>query len=326
MRRFIFVALAVAVVLTLGGSMAQAGGREPGSLLVYPLYDSRPGVLTMITVTNTHPTEGVWVEYRYIRGDNCFKTDRTEFLTPNDTITVVAGIHNPDQNQGYLYVYAKEDRPSNSAAIVFNWLVGEASSFNGIQLIDSTYNAFSFAGIGAPGSHTDKDGDEWLDLDNAEYEAAADYYIQPRFFGQADGVNPGFVSEIVLINLTGGSQFTAEIDFSIYNDNEEPSSATWSFTCWDRKQLLQISGAFSATNLKYRNNQDEIVGFPVLEAGWFMIDGIAANSDCDEIEDPAILHMLIEHTGRAFGGAELPFESVGKQTNGDLLPRGCFGE
>ncbi|MEW6742919.1 MAG: hypothetical protein AB1486_09180 [Planctomycetota bacterium] len=326
MKRVLFVCLAAAVVLTLSGSMAQAGGREPGSLLVYPLYDSRPAILTLITVTNTNPTEGVWVEYRYIRGDNCFKSDRTEFLTPNDTLTVVAGVHNPDHNQGYLYVYAKADRPSGSDAIVFNWLVGEASSFDGINVLETTYNAFSFFGIGPDGALTDKDKDEWLDLDGVEYEPAADYYIQPRFIGQADGVNPGFLSEIVLINLTGGTQFTADINFDIFNDNEEPLSATWSFTCWNRLPLLAISGAFSATALKYKNNPDEIVGFPALESGWFMIQGIIANSDCDEIEDPAILHMLIETTGRNFAGAELPFESIDKQTNGDLLPRGCFGE
>lgn len=326
MKKVIFVCLAAAVVLTLGGSMAQAGGREPGSLLVYPLYDSRPGILTLITVTNTNSTDGVWVEYRYIKGENCFKSDRTEYLTPNDTLTVVAGFHNPDQNQGYLYVYAKAERPSGSDAIVFNWLVGEASSFDGIKTLETTYNAFAFAGVGAQGATTDKDGDEWLDLDNVEYEPAADYYIQPRFIGQADGRSVGFISELVLINLTGGTQFSADINFDIFNDNEEPLSATWTFKCWDRKRLLDISGAFSATALKYKDNDDEVYGLEELETGWFMIDGIVANSDCDSIDDPAILHMLIEHTGKNFAGAELPFESVEKQTNGDLLPRGCFGE
>jgi hypothetical protein len=280
----------------------------------------------LITVTNTNPSVGVWVEYRYINGDTCFKSDQTEFLTPYDTITVVASAHNFDRNEGYLYVYAKQGRNSGDPPIVHNWLVGQASAFNGITVMEYSYNAFAYVGIGADGDLTDKDTDNILDMNGAEYEMAPDYTIQPRFFGQADGINPGFLSEIVLINLTGGTAFTAEINFAVYNDNEDPSSATWAFDCWARLPLLAISGAFSATNLKYNDDDDEIIGFPALESGWFKLEGIVANSDCTDELDPAILHMLIETTTTAFAGADLPFESLAKQDNGDLLPRGCFGD
>lgn len=325
MKKLVFILLAAAVILPVVGTVAQAGGREPGSLLVFPLYDSRAGMATLITVTNTHPSQDVWVEYRYIDGRDCSKSDRSEWLSPRDTLTVIAGTHNFDQNQGFVYVYAKADI-TDPSPIVHNWLVGQASAIDGIRVLEASYNAYAFNGIGHDGDLTDIDGDEILDMDGAEYEMAADFYIQPRFVGQADRNYPGFLSDIVLINLTGGKAFTAEINFDIWNDNEAKSSATWEFTCWDRKTLMEISGAFSATNMKYQDDDDEIIGFPELEAGWFEVHGIVANSDCDSIDDPAILHLLTETTGKHFAGADLPFESAEKQDNGDLLPRGCFGD
>ncbi|MEW6742916.1 MAG: hypothetical protein AB1486_09165 [Planctomycetota bacterium] len=323
--------VAASAMLAVASLNALADGRHPGSLLVYPIYDSSPGVATIITVTNTNEDQSynpatklamgtVDVEYKYIDAMTCQEFNRTERLTPNDTLTVLASHHNASSSLGYLYVYAKH--PKSGLPISWNWLIGHVVSFDGIEVLEYGVNPWSFAAIPADGELTDLDGDGIRDLDGKEYEMAPDTLLYPRFFGQSAQL---FISHLVLINLTGGSKFRATADLLIYNDNEQVFSAEMEFTCWTARLLAKISGAFTDEFLKSTNHDpDEITGLEFIESGWFRVDGGIASSSMASIDDPALIGCLLEFVG-PFGSADLPFEE-GTQANGDLLPRSVFGD
>lgn len=330
MRKVALVSLAAVAVFALGSTSALADGRNPGSLLVFPVFDSASGIATVVTVTNTNSDFSfneqtglangtVDVEYIYIDGETCQEFNRVERLTPNDTISVVVGNHNAQMTIGYLYVFAKHTQTGQP--ITHNWLIGNEISVNGIDTFEFGVNPWVYNGVPDNGEITDLDGDGNLDLDGVEYEESPANLLFPRFFGQSGA----FASELIMINLTGGTQFLASVDFLIYNDNEYQFSAEYEFFCWARVPLLNISGAFGQAFLESTDDdEDELVGLPAIDTGWFRLDGAVASSTAVTLDDPAVLAVLIE-TVAAFAASDLPFE-LGKQDNGDLLPRSVHGD
>jgi len=319
--------------------------REAASLLVFPEFDNNRGSATVLTVTNV-AEEGadIDVEFVYIDGDTCEEFNRTETLTPNDTLTVLTRAHNPEMERGFVYVFAKD--PQTGEAIVSNTLIGQAfviSSGNGCKdcnpdtgaagggfgnAIEYGLNAFGFKGVGEPGTPTDVDLDGLLDLDDIEYQQAPEEIHVPRFFGQslAEGPRGNVYDVLVLVSLTGGARFQTTLDFLVYNDNEEVFSTEHNFECWDRVPLWAISGVFDSSFLRDYTNHDmgEMLGAPTVETGWMRIDGALASSTLTSIADPAFLAVLVEYTGSR-GGADLPFELC-TQPGGVLLPRTLTGE
>lgn len=321
-------------------STAMADGRNPGSLLLFPEFDNRTLNVTLLTVTNTNsdftPTGlngfngSVRVEFIYIGkyspGGNeltCLEFNREHLLTPNDTITLLTSSHNPGQEQGFVYAFAKN--PVTGQAIVFNHLIGNVITLNGLFSLDYSMNPVSFLGIGSgAGTPTDVDGDGRRDLDGVEYENVTDEIYIPRFLGQGGS----FASELILVGLAGGRAFDTIVNFLIYNDNEEVFSAQHLFRCWDRVSLGTINGAFNQSFLVNTNqNQQEIIGANTRESGWFRVFGATAFSTAEQIVDPAIYAVLIEIIG-THGAADLPFESpaINEPRNGSLFPTGPFGD
>jgi streptogramin lyase len=313
------------------------GHPNPGSLLVFPEFDNRSNSVTMLAVTNVNEDHGfespglengtvdvefVYIQHRGVYGEllDCIEFNRTHRLTPNDTLAVLTRFHNPQASQGYVYVFAKD--PTSHEAIVHNSLIGNTFVFSGIDAIDYSYNPFVYLGVGDEGSTTDDDGDGIRDLNGFEYCPSSDETLIPRFLGQRAGIQ----SDLVVINLTGGPQFTALIDFLIYNDNEEVFSSQLNVRCWDKRPLLSISNSFSQNFLALATNDapNEIFGASSVESGWFRMNGRSASSGVFTIQDPAFLAVLIENVS-GFAGASLPFE-IGQQDNGDLLPDGPFGD
>jgi hypothetical protein len=323
-------------VAALGlASSAMANGRNPGSLLLFPEFDNRVANLTLLTVTNTNDDttpDGLLqagttrVEFIYIGKYgpggvvlDCLEFNRTHVLTPNDTLSVITSAHNPQQEQGYVYVFAKDK--FSGVPTVFNHLIGNELTIMGIEALDYSINPVAFNGIGN-GTVTDLDGDGNRDLDGVEYEAVPEEILVPRFLGQGGA----YASELILIGLSGGSAFTTIVNFWIYNDNEEAISAQYSFRCWDRVPLLGISGAFGEDYLDSTNNAaNEILGANGRESGWFRVYGLTAFSSAEQIQDPAVYAVLVEKIA-GHGASDLPFESVELQDNGSLLPRGIFGD
>ncbi len=302
-------------------AFASAGAPEAGSLLLYPCFDSNRGSLTLLTVTNTNAdftqvgqlyAGTVDVEFVYINKHDCQEFNRTRRLTPNDTLTVTAALDNPNQREGYAYVFAKS--PLTGAAISWNWLIG-------ISQVDSAagtavdINPYVFKAVGAQGAATDVNSDGLRNLDGVEYEAAPDRLLVPRFLGQGPAE-----STLVLINLTGAARFTAVVDFLIYNDNEEVFSAQYDFQCWKKCDLDHINGAFTQSFLSTtgHNPLESVNG---IETGWFRINGNLAYSSADSESNPAILAALFERYVGSTG--ELPF-TQGTQTNGELVSQSVF--
>lgn len=342
-------ALAAFAGITALSSLASAGVQTPGSLIVFPVFDNRLyngslRNLTLLSVTNTHPSESVEVHFVYRNGVNCLQTDRFELLTANDTFSAITAFHNPNQEQGYCYVYARN--PVTHAAIKFDHLTAVQMDLRGdLEEVDDAsfeFTPFVFKAAGqrrlSQGMPTDVDGDGLRDLNGSEYETVSDVLYFPRFFGQSTAMNglmPQFKSDLVLINLTGGKLFDAIVHFEIFNDNEVPTSAEYMFRCWARVPLAGDNGINNAFNDDYlRNSTDNDPqeafgapsGFP--ETGWFSIDGVTADSTAASFGDPAILGVLIENDRgqNRSGGAVMPFGSVLAQDNGDLLSLGLLGD
>lgn len=321
--------------------------RRPGSLLLYPEFDSRPGDLTVLTVTNTNCdftgnpfTENVNVEFIYINHEDCLEFNATVTMTPCDTLTLLVHAMNPNMEQGYVYAFAKS--VTTGEPIVHNYLIGQLLVVNGLESFEYSVNAIPFEGIG-DGVITDLDDDGIKDLDGVEYDEAPDEILIPRFLGQTYSPNKqhpsgvgrgggggpgprGVHSELILLNLSGGTAFTTTIDFLIYNDNEEVFSSEYTFDCWAKPYLLDISGLFANEFLKTSTNHDpeEILGANYLESGWFKMNGAIAQSTQRVITDPAFYAVLVERIG-PYAAADLPFELC-SQNNGDLLPRSLLGD
>jgi hypothetical protein len=326
---FAKLSLAGAACLALGLSARAGGSGEAGSLLVFTNFDNSRDDLTLITVTNTSDDQvngSVNVEFVYINGENCQEFNRTRTLTPNDEVSVLTANDNPNEHKGYVYVFAKSK--TTGAAIKFDHLIGSELVLEGggdepdFLLAPWVFKAGAAL---AEGANTDLNGNGLRDLDGNEYQEAPDTLLVPRFIGH--GGPQSADEDLVLINLTGGADFTAVVDFLVYNDNEEVFSAQYSFQCWAKVDLIDISAVFEndflvTTNVAhpgtfpYNANQNQ--------TGWFRINGDTAFSTAAQFSDPAILASQVESLHTNLGGGMLPF-TAGLQSNGSLLSHNLLG-
>jgi len=303
-------------------SEAMADGRNPGSLLLYPEFDNRMGTVTVLTVTNTAVSVGdIQVEFVYIgrygssgQDIDCEEFNRTEILIDNDTLTLLTEVHNPQQEQGFVYAFA---RAGVGNPIVHNWLIGNVMTVDGLEAFEFSVNPVVYEGFTG-----DANDNGLRDLDGNEYEESADEILIPRFLGQ-DALRQ---SELILLGLTGGARFDTTVDFLIYNDNEEVFSSEYTFRCWDRVLLEDISGLFDNDFLATWTNDDpdELLGAPTIETGWIRMNGALASSTTTTITNPAVYAVLVEKIGNR-GAADLPFET-GLNDKGKLFARSNDGQ
>lgn len=311
--------------------LEETNRRRPGALLLYPEFDSREGILTMVTVTNTltsYLAGTVDTEFVYRREGDCLEFNRSETLTPGDTISLIVGSHVPNAVRGFLYVVAR--CPETGEPIAYNGLIGQYIVFNGMKAFSYSVNAVAFEGIGSnpsPGcpqyARTDVDNDGIRDLNGIEYTRAPDQLVVPRFMGQSANVR----SELVLLGLSGGAAFSTTVELLVFNDNEELFLRTHTFDCWTRVALEDISGVFLNEYLLSQTMHDiqEIVGAAGRKTGWILIDGLVAESSERTIVDPAVYAVLVECTVGGRCVADLPFELC-EQSNGDLFPTTPAGD
>ena len=127
------------------------------------------------------------------------------------------------------------------------------------------------------------------------------------------------------MGLSGGTEFDTNVEFLVYNDNEEAFSTEFTFRSWEKVSLLDISGIFNQDFLRDFTGHDpaEVMGSRDLEAGWFRMTGRVANSADASIQDPAVYGFLLERGGGA-GAADLPFENGSRV--GHLLPDSPSGD
>ncbi len=319
-----------------------ADGLEPGSVLIFPFHRTRfvggPTFFTAVAVTNTNltpasPLNGLGgstnAHYEYVNVVpnpqnqhlplDCAIADRIEFLTPADTRVVLTNCDNGVvEAEGYLVVSATN--PNTFADDwSHNYLVGSelvVSSNAGLWYL----NAIPFKSPKADQAATDMDFDEQLDFDGIEYEGIPDELILDSFVAALD-------SSIVLINLSGGNAFTANVRFDVFNDNERALSATLAFRCWTEARLIEISQVFHPTFLELNtvndpteldincDNDDD------LETGWARIRGLNHSSSVESCPDAALLGALQAGPIIKLGARRL-WESKAKQFDGDFLKTG----
>lgn len=323
-----------------------ADGRTPGSVLVYPIHRSAFGgvgsggapFFTFISVTNTNlqpitPVNGLGgstnIHWDYVNvtpgstqtTNTCSVVDVVEFLTPADTRTVLTNCHNASAGQeGYLVISA-EDPNAFSVAWSHNYLVGSELVVGGTGGIYSV-NAIAFDALAEAGAATDADLDDQLDFDGVEYEGIADNLYLDVFFALSG-------SSLTLINMTGGFNHVANVQFDIWNDNEQALSATLAFNCWIEEPLDQISVVFNGQYL-FQNTLHDLTELDIncdqigdIETGWARIRGANASSSVESIPNPALLGALTAGPSKpSIDGGHLLWESKNKQFNGDFFKTG----
>ncbi len=274
--RLIKALLAVTAVAFAFGPVAQAEGRNPGSVLIYPIYDSQPGSGTVISITNVKndPTFNanqnlngvVDVHFIYIDGEYWTEFNRFERLTPNDTFTCLSNVHNPNSEVGFLYAIALD--PSTQQPVSHNHLIGDEIVADGSGNWLYGFDAIAFKCLAAEGDAGDANGNELIDLDGVEYEAVADEMLISSFIAD-DVVTP----MLVLVSLIPDDNFETRLDFAIYNNNEFEFSAEHAFRCFDVVDLIDIDESFGDSFLGDTNVDTTPNGLALGTTGWARIDG-----------------------------------------------------
>jgi hypothetical protein len=324
-----------------GGCVCDQGidYRRPGSLLLFPEFDARQGMYTLITVTNTDcmysdggaTSDGgdVDVHFVYYREDDCQEVvDTRETLTSCDTLTLLAGEHVPGNDRGFMVAYAVDGdngTRNHPLGVPISWdhLIGNVAVIDGMfSSYDYSVNAVSFrSGSGYVDRENIDPGDTGsLSMDGTMYFPAPNIITIPRFFGQDDADPPfgnepdlnGFNSELILIGLTGKG-FLTDIYIEFWNDDEAPLSKDYQFTCWEKVYLQEISSNFENDFLQttLHTEPPAVIHMQIdaddRETGWMCIYGVNASKNGIDIPDPAIYAVLVEHYAH-FGVADLPWE------------------
>jgi len=327
MRRITIASLALLGAASIAPS-ALADGREPGSVLIYPIQRSsllNPGVFNIVNVTNTNRAGSgeTDVHFEYVNVTtspspfffaNCNIADRVETLTPADTLSVLTSCHNGGTDvQGYLVVSARNPNLVDTYWS-FNHLIGSeqvVSAGGGMYAL----NALPFKAIGAQGTDTDLDQDGRRDFDGSEYEGIADELYIDSYIGAVAG-------DLVLLTFLGG-EYLVNVNFIIYNDDEFQLSGQYSFSCWTRTPLAQISGFFTEQGLSTTANDPGELdincdGLDDFNTGWAIVRPTTALSiTSPNVNNPAVLGALANDNG-PFMNARLLWESVAKQFNGQF--------
>jgi len=304
MKKFALAALSVA----LGGAvLAQPLHLQPGSVLIYPLFDSQPQSATVINVTNTNEDRtacgngfrqgDVRAHYIYYGqepdGGICLEFDRIEDLSPADTITVLASEHNPEGEVGFLTVAAED--PETGALIDFDFLIGSAYVANSNLDIMWAYTPYPFEAVAGASSGSDSCGRDFIDddsfasplrFDGVDYVQFPDRLFLDSFFEEQAGV---FENQLTLMS-TSGQDYINEIDVLTWNNKEDKFSRTFKFVCHTSVALSGITAV--ARNLN--GDPDEFLK----ETGWMKFDGRAvldlAGNPAPTVATPAILGVFVQ--------------------------------
>ncbi|MEQ8767757.1 MAG: hypothetical protein RL885_27895 [Planctomycetota bacterium] len=326
MSKFLKSALALAALTLAFGPIVQAAGRTPGSVLIYPVYESSPGSGTVISITNTNNDPSyngntnlngvVDVHFIYIDGDSWTEFNRFERLTPNDTFTVLADTHNPNSENGFLYCIAID--PSTNAPVSHNYLIGDEIVADGSGNWLFGLDALAFKSNAAEGAASDLDADDLMDLDGVEFEAIADEMYISSFIGQ----DPTYVtSTLYLVSLVGSSDFETRLDFAVYNNNEQEFSTTYALRCWAAVELTDIDSQFTNAFLVTTTYDTADGGLLIGTTGWARIDGdravdIVGNEP--QVLDPPFVGAMAQSLD-GFASGHLLHESDAANAVGGVL-------
>jgi hypothetical protein len=304
----IFFALIVAVAPT---AQAESAGRHPASLLIYPIFDSKPGAGTVISVTNVSTDTTIRAHFIYIDAENNWQEfNRFEPLTPRDTYTTLAKAHVSGAKRGFLFIVA-EDFSGNG--IVANYLIGD-------EITVDSYNNFLYAVEAIPfcakaGGSPNRSDDKY-EFNGEEYFKVSDKMYVSSFLGNDRDLSTTFI----FVALVPGDYLT-RLDFTPYNNDEEEFSLGYEFQCWSAVRASDIDPEFFTDwYLKNRTSWDNRYNGLPWTSGWIEIDGdeaVPLVGGLDKIEDPAFVGAVVQALGYTYAAGHLFHESLeDNPTNG----------
>ncbi len=290
MKKF---ALALTAALSLAGiASAQPLHLQPGSALIFPLFDSQPQSTTILNVTNTSedrtvdPADGfragdVLLHYVYYGkladgSSVCLEFDRFEFLTPADTLTVLASRHNPEGEVGFLTVTATD--PETGIPIAFDNLIGSAYVANAALNVLWSYTPYAFEA-------TTIVDDDVMTFDGTEYSAFPECIMIDSFFEEDAGV---FDNKLTLMS-TSGQDYINELDVFTWNNKEDRFSRTFKFVCHTTVALSEISSVVRSLG----GDADEFAK----ETGWMKLQGrsvLDLSGNLTSLNAPGILGVFVQ--------------------------------
>jgi HYR domain-containing protein len=265
---------------------------QPASALVFPLFDSTAHRGTVITVTNTDTDRllcgngfhagDVRLLYTYFGFDEsrqfCREFDTSHFLTPGDTLTVLADQDNPEGEVGWLWVEARD--PETGEAIAFDHLLGSAIVVDtDLDFLDQ-YLPYGFrsyvarAGLlGVPGCSappTDVNGNGRADFDGIEYDFWPQRLLLDQFFQEGGGTG-GFANELTLAScdVDPFDDHGTNVSIHPWNNRERSFSVALNFECFFHAPLSSISGIFARLG---GDPNELVVSGHHLQSGWVEFD------------------------------------------------------
>lgn len=282
---FCVLAGALAVGALVAPTQAQPLHAQPGSVLIFPLYNSTAGNNTVLSVTNTNESElscgngfrqgDVELHYVYY-SETWQESDTDEDLTPADTLTVLARGHNPNFEMGFLIVEARD--PELNLPIDYDWLIGSAIVVNSEFDFQWAYTPYAFEGLAGSGA-TDACNRPILDIDpgnlnfdGVELSSFPDTLLLDHFFGEGTPATRPAVSfdnTIYLMSSSpGGFQNSTNVSLIGWNNNEKRFSRTFSFDCYYFGNLGSITNAVNQASLDTDSDDGELAG---VEYGWLRL-------------------------------------------------------
>jgi hypothetical protein len=273
----------------------------PGSLLVFPEWDSRfDGEVSihtsLLTVTNIGD-ERVSVRLVFFDPSTCAPwigpastTARTINLEAHDTYTVSIADKFRVDHRGYAVACAVD---ADGRAISWNHLIGSVLIATGqrAQLVGGM-DALAFQAVEEPGELTDIDDDGVQELDGVEYSAGPDKLLFSRVLGQR---SDDFDDDLIVLQLSEAGVSELTVDLEVRNDRGVAILDQYTITpqlCWSKTSLGDISGEFLENTFDSGpNDPQEIDGWTAKEAGWFSISGRSTGSG--DTQEPTLLAVLI---------------------------------
>ncbi len=315
-RRLTTLARLVALAALAAPAAAQV--QAPGSLLVFPEYDTRPGALTLTSITNTSPTQAVRIVLRDIDSDgNEFL--RTQDLEASETWVALHALLDPNAARGFAIAYVVPPNASEPP-LDADVLVGSLTVVDAFVPGVLTLPVLSFRALAGG----DPNGNGLLDLDGVEFEPLPSQWIVPSFIG----VDPArrYDGELILVGMSGGRQFETTVELTGFDDEGHPCTVETSFRRWTRLRLEAISPAFTQASLAASGQTPGgVLGASEIETGWIRLRGKRASSPTTVIDDPAILAVYVQRWPDGSVAVQ-PLYGRGRNTSGKLFPHSNDGQ
>ncbi|MEQ8768332.1 MAG: hypothetical protein RL885_30795 [Planctomycetota bacterium] len=313
---FLFVLALVGLIAP--AASADSAGRHPGSLLIYPIFDSGPEAGTIVSVANVSQDISIDAHFIYIDADDNWREfNRFEELTPRDEFTIRASTHVAGAKRGFLYVIAETFDADRRDPDSLNYLIGDEIVVDSIGNFLYALDAIPFCAKAPFNSNFD----DVLDFDNEEYFKVSDKMYVSSFLGNTDGDGADLTTTLIFVALVGSSDYETRLDLLPYNNNEDEFSASWNFRCWDAVSLLTIDGFFLDSFLKglpTYDNRD--IGIP-WTSGWIEIDGdeaVDVVGNEPKVEDPPFVGAVVQALGSYATGHLMHESAEDNPTNGKL--------